>query len=95
MTLSGQGRAMLRHLRGSEPQSYDRLMDVFVWAHHPGSPKTIPLLAVFRDHLGEHNLRTGRVGDDLVFGRTALLPFGRPRSEPARSPRGSRRRWSR
>jgi integrase len=37
--------------------------------------RTIPLLAVLRDHLDEHLLRTGRTGDDLVFGRTRDAPF--------------------
>lgn len=39
------------------------------------SRRTIPLLAVLRDHLDEHLLRTGRTGDELVFGRTAVDPF--------------------
>ncbi len=39
------------------------------------SRRTIPLLAVLRDHLDEHLLRTGRTGEELVFGRTAVDPF--------------------
>jgi integrase len=39
------------------------------------SRRTIPLLAVLRDHLDEHLLRTGRTGDELVFGRNAVEPF--------------------
>jgi integrase len=39
------------------------------------SRRTIPLLAVLRDHLDEHLLRTNRTGEDLVFGRTAAHPF--------------------
>jgi integrase len=39
------------------------------------SKRTIPLLAVLRDHLDEHLLRTGREDDALVFGRSAADPF--------------------
>jgi integrase len=42
------------------------------------SRRTVPLLAVLRDHLDEHLLRTGRSGDDLVFGRTASDLFSPP-----------------
>jgi integrase len=42
------------------------------------APRTIPLLAVLRDHLDEHLLRTGRSGAELVFGRTAEDPFSPP-----------------
>ena len=34
-----------------------------------------PLLAIIRDHLDEHLLRTGRGGEALVFGRTNESPF--------------------
>lgn len=37
--------------------------------------RTVPLLAILRDHLDEHLLRTGRTGEQLVFGRTAEKPF--------------------
>lgn len=37
--------------------------------------RTVPLLAILRDHLDEHLLRTGRTGEQLVFGRTAADPF--------------------
>jgi integrase len=37
--------------------------------------RTVPLLAVLRDFLDEHLLRTGRTDDDLVFGRTAVDAF--------------------
>jgi integrase len=33
------------------------------------------LVPSLRKHLLEHKLRTGRDGDDLVFGRTATAPF--------------------
>ncbi len=39
------------------------------------SRRAVPLLAVLRDYLDEHLLRTGRDGEDLVFGRTALQAF--------------------
>jgi integrase len=39
------------------------------------SRRTVPLLAVLRDYLDEHLLRTGRSGEDLVFGRTARQAF--------------------
>jgi integrase len=37
--------------------------------------RRVPLLAILRDHLDEHLLRTGRSGEDLVFGRTAAQAF--------------------
>jgi integrase len=39
------------------------------------SRRTVPLLAVLRDYLDEHLLRTGRDGEDLVFGRTVGHAF--------------------
>jgi integrase len=39
------------------------------------SRRTIPLLAVLRDRLDEHLLRTGRTGEELVFGRSPVVPF--------------------
>jgi integrase len=39
------------------------------------SRRTIPLLAVLRDYLDEHLIRTGRDGGQLVFGRSAEEPF--------------------
>jgi integrase len=37
--------------------------------------RTVPLLAVLRDHVDEHLLRTKRTGDELVFGCTPVAPF--------------------
>jgi len=37
--------------------------------------RTVPLSGSVRRHLAAHKLQTGRGGDDLVFGRTADLPF--------------------
>ena len=39
------------------------------------SRRSVPLLAVLRDYLDEHLLRTGRSGEALVFGRTASQAF--------------------
>ena len=39
--------------------------------------RTIPLAGIVRRELAAHLLREGRSGDDLVFGRTATLPFVR------------------
>ena len=37
--------------------------------------RSVPLTATLRDVLVEHKLRTGRSDNDLVFGRTATMPF--------------------
>jgi integrase len=37
--------------------------------------RTIPMLAVLRDHLDGQLLRTGRTGKDRIFGRSASQPF--------------------
>ncbi len=37
--------------------------------------RVVPLAGPLRAHLAAHKLRTGRSGNDLVFGRTAELPF--------------------
>jgi integrase len=37
--------------------------------------RSIPLLGALKPFLAQHKLRTGRDGDDLVFGRTAREPF--------------------
>jgi len=39
------------------------------------SRRTVPLLAVLRDYLDEHLLRTGGAGDELLFGRRGNSPF--------------------
>lgn len=39
------------------------------------SRRTVPLLAVLRDYLDEHLLRTGGAGDELLFGRRENSPF--------------------
>jgi integrase len=37
--------------------------------------RRVPLVGVLRNHIVEHQQATGRDGDDLVYGRTAELPF--------------------
>ena len=37
--------------------------------------RNVPLAGPLRRELAAHKLRTGRTGDELVFGRTATLPF--------------------
>lgn len=37
--------------------------------------RRVPLLAILRDYLDEHLLRTGRSGEDLLFGRTLRQAF--------------------
>ncbi len=37
--------------------------------------RRVPLLAILRDYLDEHVMRTERLGDDLVFGRSAVDAF--------------------
>lgn len=37
--------------------------------------RTIPILAVLRDYLDEQLMRTGRSGEDRIFGRSARVPF--------------------
>jgi hypothetical protein len=39
------------------------------------SANEVPDQLHLRDHLDEHLLRTGRSGDELVFGRNAVEPF--------------------
>ena len=55
----------------------------------------MPLLAVLRDHLDEHLLRTGRTGEELVFGRTAAARLCPPRSTTGRRSAGRLRGSSR
>lgn len=37
--------------------------------------RTVALIAILRDHLDEHLLRSGRTGSDLIFGRSARQAF--------------------
>lgn len=37
--------------------------------------RTVPIVAILRDHLDGHIVRTGRAGDDLIFGRTRIEAF--------------------
>ena len=81
---AGLRRGELQALRVRDVELGASLIHVeFGWDQEEGaiepkseaSQRTIPLLAVLRDHLDEHLLRTGRTGEELVFGRTAVDPF--------------------
>jgi integrase len=48
--------------------------------------RTVPILAVLRDFLDAHMLKVGCEGDDLVFGRSASVPFA-PKSVKERAER--------
>jgi integrase len=81
---AGLRRGELRALRwadvdlGSSEISVERTWDQYEGAIDPKSDagrRTIPILGALRDHLLEHKLATGRSDQDLVFGRTAALPF--------------------
>jgi integrase len=37
--------------------------------------RTVPVASALRRYLLEHKMRTGRDGDELLFGRTATEPF--------------------
>lgn len=52
------------------------------------SVRTVPMLAVLRDYLDEHKLRTGGDGEELVFGRTHATPFSPPSTD-----RRAKRHW--
>jgi integrase len=54
----------------------------------PKSRRSVPLLAVLRDYLDEHLLRTGRSGEDLVFGTTSSDQFC-----PAVTDKRAKRAW--
>jgi integrase len=56
----------------------ERTWDAFEGPINPKSEagrRKIPILAVLRDYLDEHKLRTGRNREELVFGRSATAPF--------------------
>jgi integrase len=81
---AGLRRGELRALRwvdvnlGSSEISVERSWDQVEGPLDPKSDagqRTIPILGALRDHLLEHKLATSREGADLVFGRTAALPF--------------------
>jgi integrase len=41
----------------------------------PAAKRTIPVLAILREHLAEQLRRTGRTGEDRIFGRSAATVF--------------------
>jgi integrase len=81
---AGLRRGELQALRwadvdlGASLISVERSWDQYEGPIEPkstSSRRTVPLLALLRDHLDEHKLRTGRDGEQLVFGRTGSDPF--------------------
>lgn len=48
--------------------------------------RTVPILAILRDHLDAHLLAAGCEGDDLVFGRSSDVPFA-PKTAKERAER--------
>lgn len=82
----GLRRGELRALRwsdidlASEPGTIHvrRTWDAFEGEVSPktaAGERTVPLTGRLRALIAEHGLQTGRSGNDLVFGRTAALPF--------------------
>lgn len=57
--------------------------------------RNVPLAGNVRRELAALKLRTGRDGDDLVFGRTPALPFIRSTVRSVRGPRKWQQRWTR
>lgn len=53
------------------------------------SARTVPLLARLRDFLDQHVIETGRLGDDLIFGRTETSAFA-----PMTIDKRARRAWA-
>jgi integrase len=81
---TGLRRGELRELRWSDIDldaniiTVSRTLDdggVAVSAKTEAGNREVPILSVLRAELLAHKLATGRRGDDLVFGRTATLPF--------------------
>jgi integrase len=79
---AGLRRSELRALRCNDVDFAAKALTITrAWTQAEGSPKTqagtrrIPLTDALAAELKAHLSRTGRSGDDLVFGRTAELPF--------------------
>jgi integrase len=82
--LAGLRRGELRGLRWSDVDLEENVIAVErSWDEKEGAvpPKSrkgrrrVPIPASLRRHLLEHKLRSGRDGEDFVFGRTASAPF--------------------
>jgi integrase len=81
---TGMRRGELRQLRWSHVDfgagvivadgTYDDGGEIVTTKTAAGT-REVPILAALAGELLEHKLRTGRAGDDLVFGRTASDPF--------------------
>lgn len=63
------GASLIRVERG-----WDQVEGAIDPKSHAGR-RRVPLLAILRDFLDEHLIRTGRSGEDLVFGRSASEAF--------------------
>lgn len=94
---AGLRRGELRALRwvdvdlGTSRIAVERSWDQYEGPLDPKSEtsrRTVPLLSLLRDFLDEHKLRTGRDGEQLVFGRTAADPFA-----PTATDRRAKRFW--
>lgn len=81
---AGLRRGELRALRGDDIDLARnelhilRAWDAVEYEIDPKSDagrRTIPIVAILRDHLDGHLMRTGRTGNDLVFGRTPSDAF--------------------
>jgi integrase len=81
---TGTRRGELRELRWSDIYLEDSVISVsrtlddngtVVATKTEAGDREVPILSMLRTDLLAHKLRTGRGGEDLVFGRTATLPF--------------------
>jgi integrase len=81
---TGLRRGELRELRWSDVDLDDNIITVsrtlddggdVVATKTEAGDREVPILSILRTDLVAHKLRTGRRGDDLVFGRAASLPF--------------------
>ena len=76
----------MQALRARDVRLDDGVLDVhYGWDREDGRIATkgrtrrrVPIASALREVLVAELLRTGRRGDDLVFGATALSPFVRP-----------------
>jgi len=55
-------------------RGWDRVEGAIELKSHSGR-RRVPVVGALRDHLLDHLARTGREGDDLIFGRTTADPF--------------------
>ena len=55
-------------------RGWDRVEGAIELKSHSGR-RRVPIVGALRNHLLDHLARTGREGDDLIFGRTTADPF--------------------